>query len=98
MRERWGRVLDGCSHRGHQENESELLRAYKNLSIAALEEAAEVAKAGATGGADVGVDKLLEIAGVYFTPTPGSLTSGPRGRSVRPAERTDFFTTSQGRR
>lgn len=55
----------------------ELLRAYKNLSITALETAAKAAKAGATGGTGAGMDKLLEVAGEYFTPTPGSLTSDP---------------------
>jgi hypothetical protein len=55
----------------------ELLRAYKNLSIKALETAVELAGKGATGGAGAGMNKLLEVAGEYFTPTPGSLTSGP---------------------
>jgi hypothetical protein len=54
----------------------ELLRAYKNFSITVLETAAKAAKAVATGGSSAGMDKLLEVAGEYFMPTPGSVTSG----------------------
>jgi hypothetical protein len=54
----------------------ELLRAYKNFSITVLETAAKAASAVATGGSSAGMDKLLEVAAEYFTPTPGSVTSG----------------------
>ena len=46
----------------------EVLKAYKNVAIAALETVAKSAKAGFSGGTGVVVDKLLEVATDYFTP------------------------------
>lgn len=53
----------------------ELLKAYKDFTITTLETAVKAVKAGGTGGAGAGLDKLLDVAAQYFTPTPGSSTS-----------------------
>ena len=61
--------------KGFDSDPEDLLKAYKDVSIAALETAMKAVKAGGTGGAGAGLDKLLDVAGQYFTPTPVASTS-----------------------
>jgi hypothetical protein len=61
--------------KGFDSDPEDLLKAYKDVSIAALETAMKAVKAGAAGGAGAGLDKLLDVAGQYFTPTPVASTS-----------------------
>ena len=61
--------------KGFDSDPEELLKAYKDVSIAALETAMKAVKAGAAGGAGAGLDKLLDVAGQYFTPSPMASTS-----------------------
>lgn len=52
----------------------DLLRAYKDAAITAVETAAKAAKAGFSGGGSAAADKLLEVAAQYFSAPSG--TSG----------------------
>ena len=61
--------------KGFDSDPEDLLKAYKDVSMAALETAVKAVKAGGTGGAGAGLDKLLDVAGQYFTPTPMASTS-----------------------
>ncbi len=61
--------------KGFDSDPEDLLKAYKDVSIAALETAMKAVKAGAAGGAGAGLDKLLDVAGQYFTPSPAPSTS-----------------------
>jgi len=63
--------------KGFDSDPEDLLKAYKDVSIAALETTAKAVKAGASGGAGAGLDKLLDVAGQYFTPSPLVSTSAP---------------------
>lgn len=47
----------------------DLLRAYKNATITAIETAGKAAKAGFTGGSGAAADKLLDMASQYFSPS-----------------------------
>lgn len=58
----------------------DLLKAYKDAAIAAVETAGKAAKAGFTGGSGVAADKLLEIASQYLSP-PSTTSAAASGIS-----------------